>query len=70
MYLNSGLIGALGCLGSEKDDRFISSVMKMIGKDDVAIKIKMMAGKIVLFFFFTTCASLLFVCVNLVVGLS
>ena len=51
MYLNSGLIGALGCLGSEKDDRFISSVMKMIGKDDVAIKIKMMAGKIVLFFF-------------------
>ena len=52
MYLNSGLIGALGCLGSEKDDRFISSVMKMIGKDDVAIKIKMLAGKTVLFFFF------------------
>ena len=62
MYLNSGLIGALGCLGSEKDDRFISSVMKMIGKDDVAIKIKMMAGKIVLFFFYYLCISSVCMC--------
>ena len=42
----------LGCLGSEKGDRFSSSVTEIISKDGMAVKIKMMAGKIVQIFFY------------------